>query len=60
MVLEGLFIHLSSPSMWGQAGVEFLSDSGWEISGEIVPMVVLITNGVEEGNPGHGDYLLSP
>ena len=33
--------------MWGQASVELISDSGWRIRSEIVPMTVLITDGVE-------------
>ena len=52
MVWEMLFAHFSSSSMWGQARVEFLSDTSWKISDEIIPMTVLITNGVEEGSLG--------
>ena len=38
--------------MWGQAGVEFISSSGWKMSDEIVPMAVLVTDRVEEGRLG--------
>ena len=50
MVVERLFSHLSSPSMWGQAGVEFFSGSSQKISGEIFPMAILITDVMEEGS----------
>ena len=52
IVLGRLFAHVSSPSMWEQARVEFISGSVWKISGEIFPMAVLITNEVEEGSLG--------
>ena len=52
IVSERLIAQLSSPSMWGQAGVEFILGSNQKISGEIIPMPVLITDGVEEGNLG--------
>ena len=58
--LERLFTHLTSPSMWGKAGVEFITSNSWKISGEIIPMAVLVTDGVGRGKSGHGDYLLSP
>ena len=38
--------------MWGQAGVEFISDGSWKISSEIIPVAVLIINRVEEGSLG--------
>ena len=38
--------------MWGQAGVEFILGSSRKISGEIIPMAVFITDGVEEGSLG--------
>ena len=47
--IERPFTHLSSPSMWGQAGMEFIFRSSQKISGEIIPMVVLGTHRVEEG-----------
>ena len=40
------------PPVWGQAGVEFISDGRQRIRSEIIPMAVLITNGVEEGSLG--------
>ena len=52
IALERLFAHLASPSMWKQAGVEFTLDSGQKISGEIVPVAVLVTDKVEEGSLG--------
>ena len=39
-----------SPSLWGKAGVEFITSNGQKISCEIVPIAVLVTNGVEEGS----------
>ena len=41
-----------SPSLHGKAGVEFITSNGQKISGEIVPMVILVTDGVEEGSLG--------
>ena len=38
--------------MWEQAGVEFISGSGWKISGEVIPMADLVTDVVEEGSLG--------
>ena len=46
-----LFAPLTSPSMWEKAAVEFITSTGQKISGEIIPMVVLLTNSVEEGSP---------
>ena len=54
IVSERLFSHLMSPSMWGKARVEFITSNGQKISGEIAPMAVLVTNGVEEGSLGMG------
>ena len=52
IVLERLFACLTSPSMWGKARVEFITNTGWKISSEIVPIVVLVTYRVEEGSLG--------
>ena len=41
-----------SPSMWGKAGLEFITSTGQKISGEIIPMAALVTDGVEEGSQG--------
>ena len=38
--------------MWGKAGVEFMTHTGQKISGEATPMLILITDGVGEGNLG--------
>ena len=47
-----LFTHLTSPSMWGKARLEFITSNGQIISSEIIPMAVLVTNLVEEGSLG--------
>ena len=52
MVSERLFACLLSPSIWGQAKVEFFLGGIQKISGEIVPMAILMTNRVKEGNLG--------
>ena len=52
LILERLFTHIASPDMWGKAGVEFITHTGWKISGEATPMVILITDGLGEGNLG--------
>ena len=38
--------------MWGKTWVEFITHTSWKISGEATPMVILITDGVREGNLG--------
>ena len=38
--------------MWGKARVEFITSNSWKTSGEIIPMAVLVTDGVEEGSLG--------
>ena len=52
VILERLFAHLIFPAMWGKAGVKFITNNGQKISGEAIPMVVLVTDGVGEGNLG--------
>ena len=47
---ETFCIHLTSPSMWGKARVEFITNTSQKISSEIICMVVLVTNRVEEGS----------
>ena len=38
--------------MWGKARMEFVTRNRWKISGEAIPMAVLVTDGVGEGNLG--------
>ena len=38
--------------MWGKAGVEFITTNGQKMSHEAVPMAILVTDGVREGNMG--------
>ena len=38
--------------MWGKARVEFITPNNRKIGGEAIPMVILIMDGVEEGNQG--------
>ena len=53
VMLEGLFTLVTSPVMWGQKGVNFVSSSGrWTMSNEIVSMVTLVTDRISEGNLG--------
>ena len=47
IVSERLFTHLISPSLWGKARVEIITSNSWKISGEIIPMAVLVIDGVE-------------
>ena len=47
IVLEELFSWMVSPELWGQAGVEIITNSGRKsTSDELVPMVILITDRV--------------
>ena len=53
VVLKGLFTKLVTPELWGQAGVDFTVCSGKKVrSKEIMPMAILITDGVGEGKLG--------
>ena len=52
IVSERLFTHLTSPAMWGRAGVEFITTNVQMISGEASPVVILAIDGVGEGNLG--------
>ena len=52
VVSERLFAHLTSSTMWRKAGVKFITNNGQKRSGEAIPMVVLVTDGVGEGNLG--------
>ena len=50
---EWLFAQVTSSVTWGQAGVEFISSSSRQtVSEEITPMVILVTEGISEGNLG--------
>ena len=46
VVSERLFTCLTSPAMWGKAGVEFITNNSQKICGEAIPMVVLVMDGV--------------
>ena len=53
VVSEGLFAKLITPKVWGQARVYFITHSGKKVrSEEIMPMAILITDGVGEGKLG--------
>ena len=52
VTLKRHLAHLTSPAMWGKARVEFITNNGWKISGEAIPMAVLVRDGVGEGNLG--------
>ena len=49
---RGIFTHISSSSKWGQTRMEFLTLTRLKTSGETTNTVVLITNGVREGELG--------
>ena len=38
--------------MWGKARVKFITSNAWKISGKIILMDILVTDGVEEGSLG--------
>ena len=53
VVSEGLFSWLISLHLWGQAKVDFITNSGRKAMGdEVIPMTVLVTDGVDEGSLG--------
>ena len=52
IILERPFACITSPAMWGKARIEFVTSSGQKISGEAIPVVILVTDGVGEGNLG--------
>ena len=53
LVLKGLFAKLVMPKVWGQAWVDFTTHSGKMVrSEEIMPMAILVTDGVGEGKLG--------
>ena len=52
IILERLFTCIASPAMLGKAGMEFITSNGQNISGEAIPMVILVTDRVGEGNLG--------
>ena len=53
VMLERLFAWVASPSMCGQAGVNFISNSDRQtMSEKIIPMAILVTDRVGEGIVG--------
>ena len=46
IISERLFTHIACPAMWGKAQMEFITSNGQNISGEAIPMVILVTDGV--------------
>ena len=50
VILYRLFAHLTSTTMWRMARVEFITSNSWKISGEAILLLVLIMDGVGEGN----------
>ena len=53
VVSEEHFIRLTSPELWGHAGMDFITSSGKRsMSKELVPMAILITDGVGKGSLG--------
>ena len=54
------FCSFDIPITVGKAGVEFITSNGQKISSEIIPMAVLVTDGVEEGSLGMVTTFCSP
>ena len=52
VVSERLFTHLTSPSIWRKARVEFTTSKGQKTSSKVVPVAALATDEVEEGSLG--------
>ena len=52
IILERLFAHIASPAIWGKAWVQFITSNIQKISEEAIPMAILVTDGVGEGNLG--------
>ena len=53
VVSEGLFAWLISPELWGQTVVNLITNSGRKaMSKEVIPMPILVTNGVDEESLG--------
>ena len=50
VVSERCFAHLTTPAMLGKAGMECITNNGRKISGEAIPVAVLVMDGVGEGN----------
>ena len=51
VVLEELFTQLISPDLWGQVRADFINNfSRKAMSEEVVPMAILVTDGVDEGS----------
>ena len=46
--IEEAFAHLTSQVLWEKAKEEFITNNGCKISNEIIPMVVLVTDGGDE------------
>ena len=52
VISKRLFTCIAFPAIWRKAGVEFITHNDWKVSGEAIPMVILVTDGVGEGNLG--------
>ena len=50
LISEEFFTCVASPTIWGRTGVGFVTKTSLTVSGEVTPMVVLITNGVGKGD----------
>ena len=48
IISERIFACLTSPAMWGKAGVEFITNNGQKMSGEAIPMASKLQMGWEE------------
>ena len=52
VILERLFTYLTSPAIWGKTWVESITNNGQKISGEAIPMVIWVTDGMGEEKLG--------
>ena len=47
-----VFARVTSPTIWGKTRVEYVTNTGLRLSGEVAPMAIFITNGVGKGDLG--------
>ena len=52
IISERLFANIASPAMWGSARMKFVTSNGQKVNGEAILMVILVIDGVGEGNLG--------
>ena len=58
LISEKFFARVSSSTIWGKTGVEYVTKTSPSLSDEATPMAILVTNGVGKGGFRHGNDLL--